>query len=358
MSIHEVLVVKIEKILEHTNADNLEIVKISGYDYSLVVRKNQFKIGDLGIFIEPDYVVNTTLEPFKFLFKGKEKHRITTRNMRGIWSQGLLIEAQAHHKLGDNVMEEYKVIRWEPNSIEMDDSRDLQNGMNGEAPKIPFNSNIPKYDLENFKKYSKFINDGEIVYYTSKIHGANARYVWWNNKLYCGSRTMWKREPGEKIQYKDKEGNLILEKEVMPSSWHLAAKQNPWIEEFCKTNPGVIVYGEIFGPKIQSSKFHYGLSKDELGIRIFDVLENNSWVSSKELFENKKYEILLKVPLLYCGPHDLDTLMILAEKPESLNNCNHTREGVVVKLENERHGERIGRIALKYISNNYLRHSE
>ena len=115
MSTHEVLVVEIVGKRKHPNADAIEIVEISGYDYSIVSKKDEFQLGDLGIFIEPDYVVPVSRPEFAFL-KEKERptKRITVRRLRGVWSEGLLIKAQSHHKAGDNVMEEFGITRWEP----------------------------------------------------------------------------------------------------------------------------------------------------------------------------------------------------------------------------------------------------
>jgi RNA ligase (TIGR02306 family) len=72
MSKHEVLVVEVVEVKEHPNADALEVVKISGYDYTIVTKKGEFKVGDLGVFVEPDYMVPTDHEKFNFLKTAKK----------------------------------------------------------------------------------------------------------------------------------------------------------------------------------------------------------------------------------------------------------------------------------------------
>jgi ATP-dependent RNA circularization protein (DNA/RNA ligase family) len=141
---------------------------------------------------------------------------------------------------------------------------------------------------------------------------------------------------------------------VGPNAWHIALEQNPWIEKWCKENPDHVVYGEIFGPQVQGRNFHYGKKENEIGFLTFDVLENGKWVDNKELFDNPKYSGLEKVPLLYRGKYDLKIIEKLAEEKENYNNAGHVREGVVVKPVIEKHDTRLGRVALKYVSNQYL----
>jgi len=63
---HQANIVRISELLPHNNSDNLALVKIGGYQ--VVVRKDQFKIGDLAVYIQPDSVVPQT-EPFRFIWE-------------------------------------------------------------------------------------------------------------------------------------------------------------------------------------------------------------------------------------------------------------------------------------------------
>lgn len=363
MSIHEVLVVQIEKVEKHPNADALELIKVSGYDYSIVSKIGDFKVGDLGIFIEPDYVVPTTTQVFAFLKKvNKDTQRITVRRLRGIWSEGLLIKAESHHKVGDNVMEEYGITRWEPPPSKSfgwgAEGAALKSGLQTKEPVIPGVIRIPHYSLENYKKHTNLLTEEDMVYYSLKVHGCNSRYVYWDGEMHCGSRTTWKKKTeGEKISFVHPLTNELIEKDAPACSWWDALKFNPWIEEWCKANPGIVVYGELFGSEVQGNNFHYGIKKGEFGFRVFDVLKDNEWVSFHELVTNPLFQGLKLVPVLYHGKHDPKVLQTLAEEPEtSLDGCgdNHIREGIVIKPEIEKWNERIGRVALKYVSRNYL----
>jgi hypothetical protein len=89
---HKVNVVRIDEILPHPNADTLGIVYIGGYQ--VVVKKDNYKVGDLAIYVPPDTIVPEH-PAFAFLWEGTEptekRRRITVRRFRKEWSEGLLI---------------------------------------------------------------------------------------------------------------------------------------------------------------------------------------------------------------------------------------------------------------------------
>ena len=226
-------------------------------------------------------------------------------------------------------------------------------------PIIPGVHNIPNYGLENFKKFSKVIDPGTDVYYTVKIHGSSARYVYWDGRMHCGSRTTWKKNTvGLKIKFTHPETGEEIERDAPACSWWDVLETNPWIEEWCKAHPGIILYGELFGSIVQGDLFHYGCKNGQLGFRVFDILRDNEWVPFYDLMTNEDYEGLQFVPVVYHGPHDKALLEQLAELPETTMGLTeadkHIREGIVIKGSYERWDESVGRVALKYVSNNYL----
>ena len=89
--------IEIKAVRPHPNADRLEVVPVWGI--SVVVKKDEFKVGDLAVYIMPDYIVPTTLLEFSFLAKGHRgrgrdiEHHVKPRNIRGVVSFGLLIPA-------------------------------------------------------------------------------------------------------------------------------------------------------------------------------------------------------------------------------------------------------------------------
>lgn len=358
MSKHEVKVVKVENIRVHPNADSLEITDVWGYQ--CVVGKGKHKVGDLLAFIEPDYTVPLNRAEFAFLDKGKGKlrERITMRKFRGEPSYGLLIQAPAGSQEGDDVMSLLDVERYEPpmGGSGKGGPTGFMSGLCETGPEFP----VPVYDLENFKKYHKLFEEGEEVILTEKVHGTNGRFVFAEGKMFCGSRTTWKKAPGVSLgvkTYKNEETGEEITREMFTpdSAWWAALKQNPWIEAWCRAHEGVVLYGEVYGPNVQGAQFHYGKNQGEYGFAVFDILDHGRWVDNTRLFDDPAYTdgLVETVKLLYRGPLDKTIVFSLSEL-DSIYPNQLVREGVVIKPVQERRDMLLGRIALKNVSDRYL----
>ena len=79
-------IVAIDEIRPIENYDRVEHARVGGW--WVIVKKDQFKVGDLAIYIEVDAKVPEE-EPFMFL--AKKKFRVKTLKMCGVISQGLLM---------------------------------------------------------------------------------------------------------------------------------------------------------------------------------------------------------------------------------------------------------------------------
>lgn len=77
-------------------ADAIEAAMIGGW--AVVVKKDEFKPGDLVLYFEIDSIIPHKIAPFlasyynlKTYENGVEGYRLKTKRMRGVWSQGLII---------------------------------------------------------------------------------------------------------------------------------------------------------------------------------------------------------------------------------------------------------------------------
>ena len=82
-------IVAIDEIRPIEGYDRVEYARVGGW--WVIVRKDQFKVGDLAIYIEVDSQVPEK-EPFMFL--EKRKFRVKTLKMCGVISQGLLMSPE------------------------------------------------------------------------------------------------------------------------------------------------------------------------------------------------------------------------------------------------------------------------
>lgn len=343
---HQVNIIRINGVLPHWNADALELIHIGGYQ--VVVKKGQFHVGDLGVYIQPDNIVPQT-EPFKFIWEQhigldgtvpEKRRRITVRKFRGEWSEGLLLPLIDFHQIntekmhsiydpmlwqiGQNVAELIGVTHYDP-----DLGTEGTTGANENAPEgldIP----VPVYDVEAFKNYVSAFTHGENVVVTEKIHGSNARFLFINDKMYAGSRSQWKHP----------EANCI---------WRKALIQYPVIEMWCRANEGYTLYGEVVPTQ---RGFSYGAKEGEVKFFAFDVYSpEGKFLSVDELLPFMKFD-LPWVPVLYTGPYELESIKALADGRSLVGD--HIREGVVVKPVVERWIHGLGRLQLKIVSNSFL----
>ena len=338
MSTHEVKVVKVGEVTKIANSDNLGTTQIWGY--TAIVRLGDIVEGDLAVYIEPDYVLPTPAEnadvAARFAFLG-DKRRIKAKRLRGTWSQGLLVKAWGDMKEGDDVMEQLSIIRYEPSMGKI--------GTNGNAESpCPSLAGISKYDVESLRRYNGVFEPGEIVYASEKIHGANARFSWREDRLWVGSRSQWLRKPGT---YAREDGT---EYEANDTLWWQAVDQNPWIQEWCQANPDSVLYGEVYG-QVQDLK--YGSKPGQIFFRAFDILRKDwTYVDAEEFVKIIPTEH--RAPDVYIGTYEFALLEELSRGDSRIPGAKHLAEGLVVKPAKERRERSIGRVFAKLVSDRYL----
>jgi len=320
MSTHKCQVVKVE-LNEHPNADALSIVPVFGWQ--CVVRTDEWRNGDLAVYVPPDSVVPDT-EDIKRL-KGSPG-RIRAMRLRGVVSMGLLMHAPPDMKEGDDLMETLGVTHYEP---------PLPMSSGGEAERGPCGF-FPHYDVENYRNsnYGRLLTAGEVVVVTEKVHGGSSRFVWAEGRQWAGSRREWKAKSDKNLYWR-------------------ALDRNPWLGEWCESNPGIAVYGEVFGP-VQDLR--YGAKGNDIFFAAFDILDAGNWLDHDDA--QAMAEGLQWVPVLYCGPFDEAMAKEFAEGDSSVPGAGHLREGVVIKPVRERRCLEIGRVQLKLVSNRYLARKE
>lgn len=373
---HQVKVVRIPEILPHPNADTLGLVIIPGTSYQCVVKKDHWKTGELGIYIQPDSIVPQAPQ-YEFLWVDKEfpdgivpekYRRVTVRRFRKSWSEGLLLPvsefyapgAEISMDEGDDVSdllaithyeppepEDHTVTRkqqykWPPKSLRGwfyyllhligIDLNGQVGGSNEKGPKNP----PPVYDVEAFKNFKGSFEAGEQVVVTEKIHGSNARFMFDGKKMFVGSRKLWKSA----------KSNCI---------WRKALEQHPWIEKRCRQWPGQTVYGEVFPTQ---GGFNYGMENGKVGFRGFDLLTaDGRFVPVYEFADLREMiaePVDTWVPVLYEGPFDEEVIKKLVDGPSTLPGSKNIREGVVVRPVQERSIHGLGRLQLKLVSNAFL----
>lgn len=332
MSEFHVKVIRLpEKIGKHPNADTLAITHVLGA-YPVIFKAGDFVPGQLAVYVPVDALVDVSRPEFTWLADpqrpSKTHHRVKARRLRGIFSMGLLVPAPAGVIEGDNAQAALGITKWEPT----EEINAMTSGVAEGAPPI----NWPVYDLEGLRRYPHLIKPGEAVIATEKIHGCNARYTWQEGRLFVGSRTQFKRHDLNKL-----------------TIWHRAAEAYD-LAALCAEFPGYTFYGEVFGHKVQD--LAYGGKPGEIYFRLFDIrTPEGEYLAWDDLTVIAGRYGIKTVPVLYRGPYDAERVAALAEGTTTLpGGATHTREGVVIQLEDERNDPDIGRAKLKLVGEGYL----
>lgn len=172
MSNFVVQVVTVNGIEPIEGADQIELAVIKGY--RCVVQKNQYKVGDLAVYIPEQAIVPDPIIAAMNLtgkLAGSKKNRVKAIKLRGCLSQGLLLNPRKEgysfllgmndHFEGQDVAEHLGIVKYE---------EPIPTHMAGEV----YNAGQPftvAYDIENIKNYPDVIKEGEIVVMTEKCHG-------------------------------------------------------------------------------------------------------------------------------------------------------------------------------------------
>ncbi len=321
MSEFHVEIVKIGKIGKHPNADTLSITNIHG-GYPVIFRTDQFKEGDLAVYIPVDAMVPLKRPEFQFLQRPnntKEWERIKAKKLRGIFSMGLLIPCPQDLVSGTNVQLAYGIEKWEPI---------IETSTSGDQEKDP--GFIPIYtDIEGLRKYKHLLEEGEYVVLTEKIHGANARFLWKDDRLWVGSHRQIKADSPK-------------------SMWWRAARENNLAEKLAKF-PDHVFYGEVYG---QVQDLLYGAKPGQLFLRFFDIysIKKGKYLDWDDFLLALADTDLEPAPTLYYGPWK-EELCKEAEGESTL--ATNVREGFVVKPVRERWDQKVGRVIFKYIGEGF-----
>jgi len=358
MSAFAVKVVSIKAIEPIENADAIELAVVS--DYRSVVRKNQFKAGDLVIYIpEAAIVPQEVLQKLGLDGKlaGPEKNRVKAIKLRGYLSQGIVVSLDILTEFGLGDRPDIYTPR------EGDDVSKLLGIMKYEPP-IPihmageiYNAEIGiKFDIENIKSWPDVFIEGEEVSITEKIHGtfcsvcllpanwANEKHVL--NRFVVASKGLAARGVG----FKDNDANK--------NNVYLRALKNGDIfnkifNYYDTWNFPIFFLGEVYGP-VQD--LHYG---NDLAFRVFDIctgiIDELYYMPPIAVAEICHSMGINMVPILYTGPYEKEIVTQLTSGKETVSGKeSHIREGVVIRPIVERKHNNLGRVILKSVSPEYL----
>ena len=337
---------KIADIQPIVGADAIEVVSVDGW--KVVVKKGEYSVGDLAVYLEIDSWVPHELAPF--LSKGQEPReyngvkgeRLRTIKLRGQVSQGLLLKidnddgwnyifsspSDKHENYfvdlgeianeGNDVTELLGIQKWEA---------EIPAQLAGQVRGMFPTSLIPKTDQERIQNcFPEIEAKGAVTYeVTLKLDGTSCTIFRWEGELRVCSRNL-----ELKVNEENKDNTLVA----------IALKIGDRIPD------GVALQGEVMGPGIQGNREGF----TEHRFFVFDMFSivDHHYFSTKYCRYMCETLNLDHVPVLgvdWKAPESVDAGLALAEGP----SINHkVREGLVWKC-----NEDIG-FSFKTISNQFL----
>jgi len=344
-------VCKVDEIEKHPNADKLSIVSVKGWN--CIVGLDQYKVGDLVVFVPPDSLLPESLIEKYDLTYLKNGGRVRTAKLRGYISQGLILNLpEGKFKVGDDVSKILGITKWEPPISQNQQQANV-------ISKRKLNPYFDKYtEIENIKNYSNIFEPGDKIVITEKIHGSNwragnlpividksqpltYRFKVWFSKLFGNTHQFVYGSHNVQLHGKNKNSNYYGE-----DLWGKICDKYDMINKIPKDH---IIYGEVYGIGVQD--LTYGLK--DVDLVVFDIKQDGKYLPWYAVMEFCEQYNLPTVPVLYIGDFQ-ENIIQKYTNGKSIICPKQIREGCVVKDLYEKQHKRLGRKILKSVSPDYL----
>lgn len=362
-------VVVIDEIVEHPNADALELGIVGGWQ--VCVKKGEFKAGDKAIYAEVDAMLPLDNPLFSFLegrnqyaVDGVDYSRVKTIKLRKELSQGILfaINGPTHFEEGTDLTELYKVIKYEAVPERVPGTQLGSMKKNRSFPAF-----VRKTDQERVqnitRSYNAAVATGEEFEVSVKLDGSSfTAYIKGNQVGVCSRNIELQLEPekwsiGRQIKeyfaqvkrHGFKYAKWVKGVEPEANSFtalfnELGLKQK-LIEAREYLSGDLAIQGEMIGPSIQGN--FEGVDKNRLFVySVFDI-DRQEYVLPETAHSLVKRIGLDYVPVIHHRmklPETVAEVLKLADGPSALGG--KYREGLVFKsLDRD--------FSFKVISNNY-----
>jgi RNA ligase, DRB0094 family len=368
MSQFAVRLATIDRIEVHPNADAIEIAILGGYR-SIVRKAEGFTAGSLVVYIPqaallPEYLLRRLGLWDEALNQGtlggQDFNRVSPVRFRGIFSQGICMKVEGDGagrgrvsgpdgdflaEVGEDVAERLGIEKWVPV---------VPDCLIGDVF-APGQMLTVDFDIEDIKAHPNIILPGEEVEFREKLHGVftGVGLLPADNAMpeaYGKERNILVYSKGlgaQGMSFANTKANERLPH--IRSTAVLRAR----LEELAGTlEAPLTVMGETFGPGVQD--LHYG---DKIQFRIFAACRGNrgdhKFLDADELQALAALLGVETVPVIYRGPFSWEKLDEHTSG-QTLMGAKNIREGVVVTPVIEREDMRLGRVALKSVSEKYL----
>lgn len=325
---------KIVEVRDIPKADRIQVAKINAWE--IVIRKDEYKAGDLCLFCEVDSILPTASwsEFLKDKNNPDKPIRLKTIRLKKQLSQGLALplsilpETIKMWKEGDDVTELLGITKYEP---------PIPACLAGQIKRQFPTHLVPKTDELRVQSFPDVVNEfkGKEVYISVKVDGTSGTFIHNNGEFDVCSRNL-----------SFKESDNVY--------WQMFKKYG--IEDILKKAGNFSIQGEVAGPGIQKNR----LGLNEIQLFVFNVydIDNHKYLGFNEFVEFCKTYNLQSVPIIETCVFDF-TVEQLLEKAKGNYSSGKFREGIVIRTVIEGYSEVLsGRSSFKTINNEFLEKEE
>lgn len=315
-------------------ADKILLASILGW--SVIVKKDEYKIGDFCVYIPIDTLVDPTHQAFKFLAnkdKPNEWIRINTIKMRGVFSQGLTISLSnlpnGCYFEGQDVSNMLPIKKYEKENLI------IASGTTTHFKPFP-SELIPISDEDNLKTYKNTLEEfyDKQCYITLKMDGSSMTIIKYNDDFMVCSRRLILDEGSVMYQYVTREK----------------------IKD--RLNRNLAIQGEFCGPKVNKNQI--GLKDYKFFVFTIKDLDSKRFLNYEELKNTCNDLKLEMVPILeniiITKETTIQVLQELANKVEYThpNNKKVFGEGIVIRPVEPVYSNSLNKfLSVKLINQNY-----
>ena len=325
---HLASIKSITDVLPIAGADAIECAMVGGWP--VVIRKGEFKPGDLALYIEIDSWVPTELAPF--LSKGKEPRefngvkgeRLRTVKLRGQLSQGLLLPVT-------------------PAMLDLEvEGLDMTAGLGIQKYEKPLPASLAGVARGNFPSWIRKTDQERVQNLVGKIDWCEEFQV--TVKLDGSSMTLWFKDSAWGVCSR----NLDLDTTQEGNTFVTMAKKI-LADDLLTGACNIAIQGELMGPGIQGNRENL-IEHEFFVFDIWDIDAQAYW-DPAEVVEFCRVSGLWHVPVLHPGASlaslGIYSIADLLASAEGESLFHPVREGLVFKSVD-------GTFSFKAISNAFL----
>lgn len=330
-------VAPISNLRPHPNADTLDIAQVLGWQ--VVVKRGQYTEGQLIVYFPPDTLLPKELSDAWGVTEYLHHQRVRAVRLRGEPSFGLVMASKTlDWEEGQNVAEHF------PGVEKYEAPLRTRHGVHIDNPHgLPSDSRFPQYThIQNLRHYPSILDMPEDDLFaeqwivTEKLHGTNSRIGMIEGEWMAGSHKVRRGESDELY-------------------WSPKEQVERLVKSLARHHKQVVVYGEIVGDAVQSLDYGY---EGYAGYYVFDILVDGRFLDVLTVMGLCESFFVPFVPVLGVTGITMACAERMASGSTTIVSLppkrTHMREGIVIRPLVERTHPKIGRLILKYVSNEYL----